>query len=96
MDADFDIRTPRTDGLSCSMVPAEKSASRFTSPSPLTHAAGATGGVQTATVASLTQATTRLREARRLLRDHPWEECVGTCPKVLENIDAMNPLPTEA
>jgi hypothetical protein len=44
--------------------------------------------------ASLTQAASRLRQARAELRDGQWEHCVATCRRVLENVGRIVNLPT--
>ncbi len=63
-------------------------------PSPLTDAKQPRPAANAETRASLAQAAERLREARRQLRDRHWEQCVGTCRRVLENIAELVALPT--
>ena len=43
---------------------------------------------------SLTQAITRLRQARAELGDQQWEHCVATCRRVLENISRLVDIPS--
>lgn len=68
-------------------------------PSPLTDPQlfgspqGAAGGE---TIPSLTQATRRLRQAREHLRDGRWDDCVGACRLVLDNISALRDVPSDA
>jgi hypothetical protein len=63
-------------------------------PSPLTEtslepAPAATGK----DLASLAQATLRLRQARAELRDGQWEHSVATCRRVLENLALLMEMP---
>jgi hypothetical protein len=64
-------------------------------PSPLTDSAlERPPAASDEDAASLTQATSRLRQARAELRDGQWEHCVATCRRVLENIGRLVTLPT--
>lgn len=59
-------------------------------PSPLTDAALQSPPATSADdAASMTQATSRLRQARAELRDHQWEPCIATCRQVLENLGRL-------
>lgn len=63
-------------------------------PSPLTDSPSEQpSAASAADAASLSQATSRLRQARAELRDHQWEHCVATCRRVLENLDRIVGLP---
>lgn len=96
MDADFDVRIPRSRWTEVLDEAGREISITLRVPSPLTDPVEAAMNANKATTASLSQATTRLREARKQLRDHRWEQSVATCRKVLENIRAMTVLPTEA
>jgi hypothetical protein len=64
-------------------------------PSPLTDSALHLPPTASAEdVASLSQATSRLRQARAEFRDHQWEHCIATCRRVLENISRIVSLPS--
>lgn len=64
-------------------------------PSPLTDSAlGPPAASEVEDSASLSQATSRLRQARAELRDHQWEHCVATCRRVLENLGRLVVLPS--
>jgi hypothetical protein len=64
-------------------------------PSPLTDSAlDGPPAASAADVASLSQATARLRQARTELRDQQWEHCVATCRRVLENVARLSSLPS--
>lgn len=68
--------------------------------SPLTDAqqfdAARTHADSDESLPSLAQATRRLRQARRHLRDGRWSDCVGTCRLVLENVSALHDIPGES
>jgi hypothetical protein len=91
---DFDIHLPRSrwtellDGVGAGV------GITLRVPSPLTDAGQLRPAANAETKASLAQAAERLREARRQLRDRHWEQSVGTCRKVLENIAELVMLPT--
>ena len=60
-------------------------------PAPFVDVGGVAPAADAATVASRSQASARLRQARDQLRDGATEQCVATCRLVLENLDVLTP-----
>jgi hypothetical protein len=94
MTQDFSVRIPRSRWIELLDGVGRAVGITLRIPSPLTDPGIAAKSVNDPTVASLTQAAARLRDARRQLRDQQWEQSVATCRKVLENVAMINPMPT--
>ena len=63
-------------------------------PSPLTDDGARAPAPDGPTETSRSQATARLLQARRHLREGRYEDCVATCRRVLENLEALSAVPS--
>lgn len=65
-------------------------------PAPLTDLQLRESDTDDEDLASLSQASKRLRQARAEFASHEWEHCVATCRRVLENIGRLATFPSSA